>query len=76
MPDYFTVHELEPKKWVFGPGGGTKHNRFLVTCEGGVYFLQKYDEPSESVPLGKKLGIFTDQNGSKGDHMKMNFEYF
>ena len=31
---------------------------------------------SKSVALGKKLKYFTDQNGPKGDHMKMNCEYF
>ena len=37
-----------------------------------MYFLGK----SEPVAFGKKLRYFTDQNGAKRDHMKMNFEYF
>ena len=35
-----------------------------------------YDEMSESVAFGQKLRYFTDQNGSKEDHMKMNFGCF
>ena len=50
------VHELEPKKWVFGSGRWTF--RLLVTS--GVYFLEKYDELSESVAFGQKLRYFTD----------------
>ena len=50
------------------PKGG---KRFLLTSR--VFFLENY---SESVAFGQKLRHFTDQNGTKGDHMKMNFEYF
>ena len=38
--------------------------------------LEKYDELCESVAFGQKWRYFTDQHGPKGDHMKMNFEYF
>ena len=38
--------------------------------------MEKYDELSELVAYDPKLRYFTDQNGPKGGHMKMNFEYF
>ena len=41
-----------------------------------MYYAERYYELSESVAFGQKLRYFTDQNGSMGDHMKMNFEYF
>ena len=40
------------------------------------YFLKKYDELSELVVFRQKLMYFVDQNGSRGDHVKMNFVYF
>ena len=58
------------KKWIFGFDGWTKYNIDFY------YFLEKYDELPESVAFGQKLRYFTDQNGLKGGHMKMNFEYF
>ena len=56
------VHELDPKKKVFGSDWSTKHN---IDCWSpqGVYFLEKCDELSESVALGQKLRYFADQNG-------------
>ena len=69
------------KNLVFGSSKYTKQYRFLVTS--GVYFLKKYDELSESVAFGQKLRYFTAVRGilqtrmdERGDHMKMNFEYF
>ena len=41
-----------------------------------MYFLEKYDELSESVAFGQKLMYFADQNVPKVNDMKMNFEYF
>ena len=40
------------KQWVFGSGRWT-------------YFLETYDELSESVGFDQKLRYFTDQNGAK-----------
>ena len=38
-------------------------------CIQGVYFVEKYDELSQSVASGQKLRYFTDQNGPKrGPH--------
>ena len=62
------------KRWVFG-GGRAKPNIDFEEPQ-DVYFLEKYDELSESVAFGQKLRYFTDQNGPRGDHVKMNFEYF
>ena len=48
------------RKWIFGSGEWTKYNIDFY------YFLEKYDELSESVAFGQKLRYFTDQNGPKG----------
>ena len=61
----FIVHELEPKKWVFGSGGWAKDNIDFQQSQ-SVYFLERCGELSESVAFGKKLRYFTDQNGAKG----------
>ena len=62
----YKVPELETKKWVFGSGGWTKH----------IYFLEKYDELSESVvAFSQKLKYLLDQNGSEGGpHVFSNSE--
>ena len=39
-------------------------------------FLEKYDGLAELVAFALKVRFFTDQNGPKGDHMKMNFDIF
>ena len=43
----FIVHELEPKKWVFGDER-TKPNTGFQQLQ-DIYFLEKYDELSELV---------------------------
>ena len=48
--------------------------RFLVPV--GVYYLEKYDELSESVAFGQKLMYFTDQNGLKGGPHENEFWVF
>ena len=54
------VHELEPKKLIFGSGGWTELSESVV--------LSSY-ELSESVVFSQKLRYFTDQNGPKvGPH--------
>ena len=63
-------YELEPKKWICGSGGGTKYNIDFY------YFLEKYDELSESVAFGQNLRYFAGQNGPKGGHKKINFDFF
>ena len=71
----FTVHGLEPKKnWMFGDGR-TKPNIDFQQLQ-DAYYLEKYDELSELVAFGQKLRYFTDENGPRGYHVKMNFEYF
>ena len=70
----FIVRELEPKKWAFGHGR-TKPNIDLQQPQ-VVYFLEKYDDLSESVAFGQKLRYYTDHKGPMGDHVKINFEYF
>ena len=55
----------QKKKWVFGSGGWT-----------GRLLSVTYNELSESVAFGQKLRYFTDQNGPKWEHAKMNFLYF
>ena len=70
----FIVRELEPKKWAFGHGR-TKPNIDLQQPQ-VVYFLEKYDDLSESVAFGQKLRYFTDHRGPMGDCVKINFEYF
>ena len=62
------------KKWVFGEGWTKPYINFWQPQD--VYFLEKYDELSELVAFGQKLRYFTDQNGPRGDHVKINFEYF
>ena len=52
-------------KWVFGSGGWTKNDMDFQQPQ-VVYFVEKYDELSESVALGQKLRYFTEQNGPKG----------
>ena len=54
------VHELEPKKWIFGSGGWTELSESVVLSS---------NELSESVVFSQKLRYFTDQNGPKvGPH--------
>ena len=60
--------------WVFGDGWTKPNVDFQEFRD--VYFLEKYDELSESVAFAKKMRYFTDQNGPRGKHVKMNFEYF
>ena len=69
----FIVYELEPR-WVFG-NGQTKPNIDFQQLQ-DVYFLENYDELSEQVAFGQKFRYFTDQNGPRGDHVKMNSDYF
>ena len=64
-PDKLIVHELEPKKWVFDSGRWTEHNINFWQPQ-AAYFLEKYDQLSESVAFGQKLRHFTDQNRPKG----------
>ena len=52
------VHELEPKKWIFGSSGWAKHN-IVSGC-----LLS--DQLSKSVVFGGKLRYFTDQNRPEG----------
>ena len=59
----FIVHELEPKKWVFGDGWTNPNIDFQQPQD--VYYLEKYHELSELVAFGQKLRYFTDQNGPK-----------
>ena len=42
-------------------------------CIQGVYFVEKYDELSQSVASGQKLRYFTDQNGPKGGPYENEF---
>ena len=58
------VHELEPKKWVFGSSEWAKH--YIDFC----------DVLPELVAFDQKLRYFIDQNRKDGDHMKMHFKYF
>ena len=62
------VHELAPKKWVFGSGEWTKLDIDFYQSQ-GVYLLQKYNGLFESLASGQELIYFTDQNGPKmGPH--------
>ena len=63
------------KKWVLAPSEWTKRKIDFQEPQ-GVYFLEKCDDLSESVAFGQELRYFTDQNGQKGDHMKIDLEYF
>ena len=41
-----------------------------------VYFLEKYDELSELVAFAQNWGILQTRMDQRGNHMKMNFDYF
>ena len=47
---------------------------FLVTS--GIYFLEIYDQLSESVAIGQKMRYFTDQNGRKRRPHENGFSVF
>ena len=51
-------------KWVLGDGWTKPNIDFWEPHD--VYFLERYEEISESVTFGQKLRYFTDQNGPKG----------
>ena len=40
------------------------------------YFLEKYDGLSKSVAFSQNWGILQTRIDQRGDHMKMNFDYF
>ena len=65
------VHELEPKKWVFSPGGWTK---FLVTS--GSLLSWKVCWAAQIGSFWPKLRYSTDQNGPKGGPHKNEFWVF
>ena len=70
----FIVHELEPKKWVFSDELTKPNTDFQQLYD--VYFLEKYYELPQLVAFGQKLRYFADENETRGDHVKMIFEYF
>ena len=45
------AHELEPKNIGIWPGGWTRRN--IDFKPQGIYFLGKYDELPQSVPMGE-----------------------
>ena len=65
------VHELEPKKNGYLVPVGKQN---IIQLQ-RVDFLEKCDELSEWVAFGQKLKTRPVKD-QRGDHMKMNFEYF
>ena len=41
-----------------------------------MYFLEKYDELSKSVAFAQNWDILQTRMDQKGDHMKINFDFF
>ena len=68
---FLLVHELIP---FFDSTRGTKYNGFLVTS--GCLCSRKAWCVVGVGSFRPKLRYFTYQNGPKGDHIKINFDYF
>ena len=60
------------KKWVFGSGDLTRYNKDFQQPQ-CVYFVEKYDELSNSVVFSKKLRHVTGLNGPKGETHENEF---
>ena len=55
------------------PFFGSPRGTIYYQC---IYYLEKYDELSESVAFAQNWSIVQTRMDKRGEHIKMNFDYF